>query len=233
MAIKNHQGGVQKMKEYKTLRVDPDQENLTMQYMTQFGWVLDSTQEIYNESQEIVGIEEQSKVTSYGSFMQGFTGNDGKVDTTVNVKTKTNVTHFIAMKFSRDKGLQGYGRLVELEQELNEEPVYKPEKLKTGKPKLLTIAFVVCTIISIVSLLQLLNGTKASVVELVLCIGVPVILFFIGLWRWLHYKKVHPLEVAEVNQAHQDNIETKEAYNKHIDEIIAEANDILKANNLL
>jgi predicted lactoylglutathione lyase len=80
--------------------------------------------------------------------------------------------------------------------------------------------------------LQLLNGTEATAVELALCIGVPVILFVIGLIRWLHYKNVHPKEVAEVNQAHQDNIEIKEAYEKHIDEIIAEANEILKANNL-
>jgi heme/copper-type cytochrome/quinol oxidase subunit 4 len=223
---------MQNMKEFKTLRVDPKDEDRTMQNMSQFGWILDSSQEIYNESQEIVGVEETSKATTYNSFMQGFTGNDGRVDTSVNVQTQTKVTHYIAMKFSRDQNLVDYDRLVQLEKEYTQLPVYKPQIAKTGKPLILTIVFAVSLVISVISLLQLLNGETASAVELALCIGVPVILFALMLWRWLHYKKVHPSEEAECQRINQENNDIQIAYEKRHNEILPEVNEILKANNM-
>ena len=94
------------MKEYKTLRVSPEEETDTLTAYARFGWKLEDSREVYNESQEIIGVDE--KVTSYGSFMRGFTGNDGKVET--QVRTKTNVTHYITLRFSRETSIKEIGR---------------------------------------------------------------------------------------------------------------------------
>lgn len=81
------------MKEYKTEKVPPEKEGLMIQYYETFGWKLEETREVYNESQEIVGVDETVK--SNNAFMRGFTCNDANV--TTNVRTRTNVTHFLSM----------------------------------------------------------------------------------------------------------------------------------------
>ena len=95
------------MIEYKTERVDPNYEASTLEINSVFGWQLIESQEVYNESTHVTG----ATVKSYGAFMQGFTGRDGRVD----VQTHTNVTNYIAMRFGRDTQMPGYGRLKELE----------------------------------------------------------------------------------------------------------------------
>ncbi len=118
------------MKEYKTLKVKPFEETETIQYYESFGWKLDETREVYNENQEVVG----EKVTSYNSFMRGFTGNDGKVE----VQTRTNVTHFLTMRFSRDTNILNYDKISALQQEF-ENTEFEPHYENPDSPVMLTI----------------------------------------------------------------------------------------------
>ena len=60
-----------------------------------FGRQLIDAQEVYNENTVIDGVD----VHSYGAFMQGFTGNDGKI----NVRRHVDVTHYVIMKFARHR----------------------------------------------------------------------------------------------------------------------------------
>lgn len=118
------------MKEYKTLKVKPYEETDTIQYYETFGWKLDETREVYNESQEVVG----ERVTSYNSFMRGFTGNDGKVE----VQTQTNITHFLSMRFSRETSMLNYDKISALQQEF-ENTNYEPYSEKPEPPIIFTI----------------------------------------------------------------------------------------------
>lgn len=118
------------MKEYKTLKIAPEDEVTAIRYLETFGWKLEETREVYNESQEVVG----EKYTAYGGFMQGLTGNDGRVD----VETRTNVTHFLSMRFMRETTMKNYDKLSALQNEydrLEIEPLYDMPK----KPILMTI----------------------------------------------------------------------------------------------
>lgn len=118
------------MKEYKSINVAPEEETEAIQYYETFGWKLDETREVYNESQKVVG----EKYTSYNSFMRGFTGNDGKVE----MQTRTTVTHFLSMRFSRETSMKNYDRLSALQNEY-EDLEYLPHKDLPKKPILLTI----------------------------------------------------------------------------------------------
>ena len=122
------------MKEYKTIKVTPAEEVVAIQYHETFGWKLEETREVYNESQEILGMKE--KVTPYNSFMQGFTGNSGKVES--QVRTRTNVTHFLSIRFSRETTMKNYSRLSELQNEF-ENLTYEPHHDLPKKPILLTV----------------------------------------------------------------------------------------------
>lgn len=118
------------MKEYQTIKVRPYEETNMIQYMETFGWKLDETREIYNESQEVVG----STVTVNNSFMQGFTGNDANVK----VQTRTNVTHYLNMRFSRDTNMKHYDRISALQSEF-ESLDYLKHKEMPSPPIVLTL----------------------------------------------------------------------------------------------
>lgn len=118
------------MKEYKTVKARPDEETDTLRFYETFGWKLDETREVYNESTEVVG----EKVTSYGSFMRGFTGNDGKVE----VETRKNVTHFLTMRFYRDTKMLNYEKIRALEQEFDNTD-YVAYREMPDSPVMLTI----------------------------------------------------------------------------------------------
>ncbi len=116
------------MKEYKTLRVSPEEESSTIKYMQRFNWELESSQEVYNEREEFLGAETKTK--EYGSFMQGYTGQSGKSETIVH--TRVNVTHYISMRFAREKDTPNYNRIV---QQGNKIDKYSTEHLKPQKEK--------------------------------------------------------------------------------------------------
>ncbi len=102
------------MKEYKTLRVYPEEEEYTLQHMEKCNWVLENRQEVYNTQERIVGITTETK--AYGDFMRGFTGKDGYSKT--NVQTVEDVTHYISLQFSRETMTSQHKRIVELENKL-------------------------------------------------------------------------------------------------------------------
>lgn len=118
------------MKEYQTFRVSPDKEAFMLQKMETFGWKAEDTREVYNESQEVVG--ETYKANN--SFMRGFTGNDGNVT----VHTRTNVTHYLSMRFSRETTMPNYTRLKALQDEFEGLAFEFPKDMPTA-PVLLTI----------------------------------------------------------------------------------------------
>lgn len=108
--------------EYCTQRVSPEYEQDLIQLMHSFGWQYVSSQEFYHESEEIVDVQAHS----YGGFMQGWTGNDGRLD----VKTQKNITHFVSVRFQRDPQMPQYETLKKLQEEfeskMNENPPKKP-----------------------------------------------------------------------------------------------------------
>ena len=99
------------MYEYKSERVAPAQQNNLVNTYAAFGWELMSAQETYHENTEITGAH--AKARTYGAFMQGFTGDDGKVTTTID--TAKTVTNYVTLQFRRDTAIPNYAKLVELE----------------------------------------------------------------------------------------------------------------------
>lgn len=227
------------MKEYKTLRVAPEEETGTLTAYAQFGWKLEDSREVYNESQEIIGVDE--KVTSYGSFMRGFTGNDGKVET--QVKTKTNVTHYITLRFSRETSIKDYAKLVALENEYfnPKEPVYIALKqpVKNKPPILFTVIAAIALIVVGISLIQIAAGVEPELWEIVVCAAVAVIAIVGTVVSWVLYKKNYSKKakqneiIAQENEEIEaENAKIKAEYNTGRDNLLAEVNKILEENGI-
>lgn len=225
------------MKEYKTLRVTPEEETDVITAYARFGWTLEDSREVYNESQEIVGVNE--KVTSYGSFMRGFTGNDGKVET--QVQTQTHVTHYITLRFAREAAMKGYERLVQLEAEFtnSQQPQYAPLKphVKNKPPIAVTSVAAVAIVIIIISLLQIVAGVKPETWELIVCAVVGVAAVLAIILSWVLYKKNYSAKERKNQAIARENEEIKaqnakleEEYNAKMNNLIAEANDIIREN---
>ncbi len=104
------------MKEFRTLRVEPSEEVEALSFMDKRNWHLDNRQEIYNATERVVGMTTESK--TYGAFMQGFTGKDGKTET--QVQTVEEVTHFISLTFSRETDTKKHGEIVRLEKQIDD-----------------------------------------------------------------------------------------------------------------
>ena len=166
------------MIEYKTERVLPQYESNILQVNASFGWQLISSQEIYNESTEIAGVD----VKSYGAFMQGFTGNDGKI----NVRTYKNVTNYVSMRFGRDTRMPDYDKICALENEFYSSISARQPK----KPATLTAIGVIAMIIVIISIINAISsGISAELWEILVCIAVPVIFIPLIILKWRSYKK--------------------------------------------
>ena len=166
------------MIEYKTERVDPAYEDPTLEINATFGWQLIESQEVYNESTRVTG----ATVKSYGAFMQGYTGKDGRVD----LQTQTNVTNYIAMRFGRDTQMPGYGRLKELESQFySYTNVVQPKK-----PVKRTAVAAIGTILIIISVIMAIaQGTAAEAWEIAVCVLFPVIFIPAAVFGWISYRK--------------------------------------------
>ena len=216
------------MKEYKTVNVSPEEEETAIRYHETFGWKLEETREVYNESQEIVGVNE--KVTLYGdgvvgSFMRGFTGNDGKVER--QVQTRTNVTHFLAMRFSRETAMKNYQRLSELQEEFDTTDYINYQRVPR-KPIILTVIACIALAIIAVSLLQLAFGETAAVWEIVICVIVPIAAVLTIVLSWILYKKKHKKVIALNAAIAQRNEEIQQ----RIDSILEEAQALAEESNI-
>lgn len=171
------------MIEYRTERLDPQSEDSVTGILGTFGWTPISSQEIYNENTELVGVE----VKSYGdgllgSFMKGFTGKDGSI----NIKQHKNVTNFVVVKYARDTEMPNYERLRQLnydfEAKLNVSVPRKPVK-RTA----ITIIGILIIVFSII--LALVEKNSAEIWEICVCVIFPVITIPITVFGWRKYKR--------------------------------------------
>ncbi len=171
------------MTEYRTERVDPQMESDVIEILGTFGWVLVSSQEIYNESSEIVGVDVKVYDDSFlGGFMQGFTGSDGKI----NVRQRKNITNYVVLKFERDTEMPNYAELSALNDEFeNKLTVAEPKK-----PVKRTAATVIGTLLIVISIIMaLVEGTSALLWEILVCVIFPLIMVPITAVGWVKYKR--------------------------------------------
>lgn len=171
------------MIEYSSHRVDPANENSFLEIMTNFGWTLVDSNEVYNESTQISEINVKSYDNYlFGAFMKGFTGKDGKVE----VKTQTNVTNYIVLRFSRDTDMPNYSQL-----KSNETKFYN--YINTPEPKkpiVRTIISFVAILILILSIIGTINEPIEPmdiVIIVLIVLGAPSLLIFS--WKWYSNKK--------------------------------------------
>ncbi len=220
------------MKEYKTLKIDPSEEDKTITKMARFGWKVEDSREVYNESQRIVGIEGGTTHRSYGNgfaggFMRGFTGNDGTSNTQMNILTDTDVTHFLSLRFSRDTTMKNYDRIKKLEEEYNNSrPQFKNSVSERKKPTGLTVVAVIAIIISLIILIS--NRSSLEPAGIVIFIVIPIIAILVIVFAWSRYNKYHPIEVSKNKEIKKFNEDAINSYRKRMQEIEKEAVTLLE-----
>ena len=171
------------MIEYRTERLDPQSEDNVTNILGTFGWTPVSSQEVYNESTEVVGVD----VKTYGdglvgSFMQGFTGKDGSI----NVRQRTNVTNYVVVKYARDTDMPNYERLSQLNAEF-ESKLSVDEPRKPIKRTALTVIGILIIVISIV--LAIVQHNSAEIWEICVCVIFPIVTIPITVLGWRSYKR--------------------------------------------
>lgn len=199
------------MKEYRTERVSPESESQKIMYYEAFGWVLENTQEVYHESEKLVRANTQNTE---------FRGLETTFD------TKTEVTNYVTLRFSRDLQMPHYARLVELQNKF--EGLKKPQKTKCNvKVHEQPIGWTVLSCIAVLAVIALiiLTVTVDSSLRFVLIIVAlvaisPIVVTIVG---WLEYKKYYYSDLEKI-LSHQMQYESMvELYDKRQKEIFNEA----------
>lgn len=170
------------MKEYKTERVIPEAEKDTIFFLSTFGWKLYNKQEVYNESDRIVG----AKVTGpsqgfFGSFMDGLKGHSSN-EARLHVKTKREVTNYVALSFYRDTEIPNHRELVALEGEARAKTAYLHKRKKPIKRTMIFGFFVLVIILGLSKGESLIEGIEDL-------LGLAGVLLF-GLYTvfgWINY----------------------------------------------
>ena len=178
------------MKEYKTLRADPEEADKLIPHQEVFGWKLENTQEIYSENQEITGMVGGTISSGQSSYVYGGGANStGSSATNMTVLSRTNVKHFISMRFSRETTMPNYAELKDLEKqyekldkEYNECVTYFP----VNKPIRITIGGII-----VAAVCAFLTGGGLSAAEYESCIFLVPVALSVGLivLMWKRYKK--------------------------------------------
>lgn len=209
------------MLEYQTLRISPEREAQTIRNLAKYGWKHEETREIYNQNDQLIGISAQSYTTYYGNDY-------GKTDSQFNLETQTNVTHFLSMRFSRDTSMKNYARLKELEaiDPTKDLPLLKPEITPMKKPIGLTVALVLLSVI--VSFIALLFILLENNVGMIPALIIPVFAIVAIVATWVKYRKVHPKEVAELEEIKKYNEETKKSNTEIVQKINEQRNEEIK-----
>ncbi len=191
------------MIEYSSHRIDPSIENEFLQLKECFGWHLVDSNEVYNENTYVSNIKTTSYDGVFGSFMRGFTGNDGKIEVT----TQTNVTNYIHMRFARDTDISHYDQI-----RSNEEKFWNyAETLPPNKPvKATAIGAVAAALIFISLFMSIITGTGAAVWEIAVCVAVPTIAALVIIFMWRHYKKRNNFYHYAMEQAQKLLSESKD-----------------------
>lgn len=179
--------------EYRTERVDPNNESSVVNILGNFGWQLVDSQEIYNEHTEVTGVD----ATVYGngivgSFMRGYTGKDG----TVNVRQRTTVTNYVVLRFARDTEMENYGRLAELGNEFESKLGISEPKKPIARTAILSIG-VFILIVSII--LAIIQKTAVEFYDIIIIAVFAVIMIPLTVLGWVKYKK----RIADYNLVQQ------------------------------
>lgn len=224
------------MKEYKTMRVDPSEEVDAIEALAVFGWKLEDSKEIYNESNEIVGVNVDTKVKTYGDgivggFLAGWNGDEGKVERNVTYETRKNVTHYVSLRFSRETSSKNYARLKELEEEYYAGAGCKSYVSVPKKPIAFTVIASIALAIILISLCTLFIGATAEIWEIVICVIVPVIFIPLMVVFWVRYNKKNKIAVAENSKISKYNTERQQAFAKRSEEIVAECVKLNEEND--
>lgn len=224
------------MKEYKTMRVDPSEEVDIIEALAVFGWKLEDSKEIYNESTEIVGIDVDTKVKTYsdgiiGGFLAGWNGDEGKVQQNVTYQTQKNVTHYVSLRFARETSSKNYARLKELEAEYYEGAGCKSYVPVPKKPVALTVIASIALAVIVISLCTLFIGAKAEIWEIVVCVIVPVVFIPLLVVFWLKYSKKSKFAAEENDKISAYNAERQQAFKKRANEIVEECIRLNEENN--
>ena len=185
------------MTEYRTERVAPEQESDVAELLSTFGWVLVDSHEIYNESTEIVGVDTTFYGDGFvGGFMKGLTGKDGSV----NVRTRTNVTNYVTLKFERDTAMPHYTKLKALNDEFESKMGYPEPK----KPVRITVIGAIAVLIIVISIVMaIMHNTGAELWEILVCVLVPCLFVPLIAILWVRYKKKMRLFDAVVCRLHE------------------------------
>lgn len=181
------------MIEYRTERVNPQYVNEIIETLATFGWVVVSSQEIYNESTEVVGVEVKSYGDGFiGGFMSGFTGKDGSI----NVKQRKNVTNYTVVQFARDTDMPNYEKLKRLNAEF-ESKLGVPEP---KKPIIRTAITAIGMLLIIASVIMAIAGaSSAEIWEIVVCVVFPVAMIPLTVMGWIFYKrKLRQYDLAQI-----------------------------------
>lgn len=121
-------------------------------------------------------------VKSYGSFMQGFTGKDGRID----IKQRKNVTNYVVVKYGRDTEMPNYERIRELNEDF-ENKLNISEPKKPTKRTAITVIGVLIILVSII--LALVESNSAEIWEICVCVIFPLVMIPVTVSGWLSYKK--------------------------------------------
>ena len=202
-----------KMLEYKTLKCEPDGVDTLCQGMQVWGWKVEQTQEVYNENTEIISNE--TRLVGREDIF----GNYHDVHYESNPITRTNVTHYVSIRFSRDKNMPNYDRIKALEEEYyypkEKSPYVEIRKPGSGLPAVfgvfgaLMFVWVYALIGSLTSGLRLFQIMVIVALFVVLAIFIPIIVVV---------KKKHKEKMQVYLQEQQKNEEAVMQYEKRIDD---------------
>lgn len=166
------------MIEYRTERVDPNNEENIVCILGKFGWVLIDSQEIYSENTEILGAD----VKAYGAFMSGFTGKDG----TIKVRQRKTVTNYSTLRFARDTTMKNYAQLRELNAEFENKLSYDEPK----KPIKRTAVLIIGAVLLVISIiLAIIENNSAELWEIIVSVVFMAVMIPLTIVSWVKYKK--------------------------------------------
>lgn len=142
-----------RMKEYKSIKVSPQEEVDTIELYQTFGWVIEDSREVY---------------------CQGYIMIDRTVANESGVKTQR-VTNYITLRFVRDNTMPNYYELKKYEDEYFAEPLRKQANKLFGSKTMMTIATILAIVSIIFCVLSFSAGNvgfgMVSLIVLAVCIG--------------------------------------------------------------
>ena len=200
------------MKEYRTERVLPKSEGNAIIYYENFGWKLEDSRETYNESQKIV--DTHVNTDPYG-----------RIKTTID--TATDITHYVALRFSRDMDMPNYSKLKALQDEYES---MKEPKLHYIDPAHISGVKIFVGILGIIALMIIIAvaiidpGLAIEAMGILPVIGIAAIVGIVFMIvNLVNYKKNHLSDIELKKSYEKSYNEEKAKYESRQKEILKEA----------